>query len=110
MNRFRHDDVSDDHEAIALARRLENGKEAVAGARRSEKRESPVAGTSNKVQVMSAVGSMQAAGHKTHGTGSIVPAPSTSSGQALAENARTGHPRFRKGKRKNSIEKLGQPI
>jgi uncharacterized Zn-binding protein involved in type VI secretion len=45
------------------------------------------------VQVISAVGAMQAAGHdKPHGTGSIVP--------ALAKNARTGHPLFRNGKRK----------
>jgi hypothetical protein len=43
------------------------------------------------VQVMSAVGAMQAAGHdKQHGTGSIVP--------ALAKNARTGHPEFGNGK------------
>jgi hypothetical protein len=52
------------------------------------------------VQVMSAVGPMQAAGHnKPHGTGSIVP--------ALAKNARTGHPLFWNGKGKH--RSLGHP-
>jgi hypothetical protein len=46
------------------------------------------------VQVMGAVGAMQAAGQdKQYGTGSIVP--------ALAKSARTGHPEFRNGKEKN---------
>jgi uncharacterized Zn-binding protein involved in type VI secretion len=59
---------------------------------RFQKRQSPAAGTGDKVQVMSAVGAMQAAGHdKEHATGSIVP--------ALAKSARTGHPAFRNGKK-----------
>lgn len=50
---------------------------------------------------MSAVGAMQAAWHdKSHGTCSIVP--------ALAKNARTGHPRFRNGKR-TTAERVGHP-
>ena len=52
------------------------------------------------MQVMSAVGAMQSAGHnKPHGTGSIVP--------ALAKNARTGHPQFRNGMGKHG--KQGHP-
>jgi hypothetical protein len=48
-----------------------------------------VARASDKVQVMGAVGAMQATRHdKQNGTGSI------------AKNARTGHPRFRNGKEK----------
>ena len=35
----------------------------------------------------------------------IVPAPSTGSGQALAQNARTGRPQFRIGKKKQKWEK-----
>ena len=35
---------------------------------------------------------MRSDGRDSHGRGSIVPAPSTSSGQALTKNARTGHP------------------
>ena len=96
---LRHDDVPDDHEPVALAGLLQHGEEAITAERRAQKRQSPVTRTGDKVQVMSAVGAMQAAGHdKTHRTGSIVPAPSASSGQALAKNARTGHPRFRNGK------------
>ena len=54
------------------------------------------------MQVMSAVTAMQSAGHdKSHGTGSIVPAPSAGSGQALAKNARAGHPLFQNGKGKH---------
>lgn len=40
--------------------------------------------------------------------GSIVPAPSTNSGQALAQNARTGYPQFQNGK-KNGAWKDGPP-
>jgi len=51
------------------------------------------------VQVMGTVTAMQAAGHKSHGIGSIVP--------ALAQNARAGHPQFRNG---NVIsERVGHP-
>jgi uncharacterized repeat protein (TIGR03803 family) len=61
----------------------------------------PVVGeTSNKVLVMSAVGAMQAAGHKSHGIGSIVP--------ALAKNARAGHPHSQNGKRCET-QRVGHP-
>ena len=61
------------------------------------------------MQVMRAVGAMQSDGHgKPHGSRSIVPAPSASSGQALAKNARTGHPEFRNGKATD--RKPGPPV
>jgi hypothetical protein len=41
-----------------------------------------------------------------HGIGSIVPAPSASSGQALAKNTRAGHPQFRNGGKKKETRKL----
>jgi hypothetical protein len=64
---------------------------------------------SDKVQVMSAVGAVQSAGHdKQYGIDSIVPAPSTSSGQALAKSARTGHRLFWNGKEK-AHRRLGHP-
>jgi hypothetical protein len=100
VNVFRHHDIPDDHEPMALASLFQNRKEGIAAAHAAQKRQSPVARASDKVQVMSAVGAMQAAGHnKLHGTGSIVP--------ALAKNARAGHPRFRNGKGKH--EKPGHP-
>jgi hypothetical protein len=90
---FGHNDVSHQHEAVALARLFHNREEAVAASRAAEERASPVARTSDKVQVMRAISAMQSAGHvKPHRTGSTVP--------ALAKNARTGHPRFRNGKTK----------
>ena len=98
---FRHNDVADDHEAVADANLFKNGKETVAGSCGVQKRQSPVARPSDKVQVMSAIGAMQTAGHQAHGTSSIVP--------ALAKNARTGHPQFRSGKR-NQISKAGPPV
>jgi len=86
---FRHDDVADDHEAVALARLFQKREEAVAAARGAQKRQSPVAGAGDKVQVMSAVGAMQSAGpDRPHGTGSIVP--------ALAKNARACPERSRR--------------
>jgi RHS repeat-associated protein len=98
---FRHDDVPDDYEPVTVAGLLQHGEEAITAARRAQKRQSPVTRTGDKVQVMSAVGAMQAAGHdKTHRTGSIVP--------GLAKNARTGHPRFRNGK-KTVPGRPGQP-
>jgi hypothetical protein len=91
VNMFRHNHIPDDYEPVTLAGLFQNREEGIAAARRAQKRQSPVARGSDKVQVMSAVGPMQAAGHnKPHGTGSIVP--------ALAKNARTGHPLFRNGK------------
>src|ERR1700739_4558575 len=100
MDMFRHDDIPDDHEPVALARLFQNREEAVAAARRAQKRQTPVAGAGDKVQLMSAVSAMQAAGHsKSYGTGSIVP--------ALAKNARTGHPQFQY--RKEECGKLGHP-
>jgi hypothetical protein len=68
-----------------------HSRDAARTARSAQKRQSPVARGSDKVQLMSAVGPMQANGHnKTHGTGGIVP--------AVATKARAGHPRFRNGK------------
>ncbi len=100
VNLFRHDDISDDHEPVALARLFQNREEAVAAARGAQKRQSPGAGAGDKVQVMSAVSAMQSAGHdQPHGTGSVVP--------ALAQNARAGHPQFRNGYGKYG--RLGHP-
>ena len=97
---LRHHNIPDDDEAITLASLFQNHKEGIAAARAAQKRQTGVARRSDKVQVMSAVGPMQAAGHdKPHGTGSIVP--------ALAKNARTGHPLFRIGKEKHG--KPGHP-
>jgi hypothetical protein len=97
---FRHHDIPDDHEAITFSSLFQNRKEGIAAARAAQKRQSAVARASDKVQVMSAVGPMQAAGHnKPHGTGSTVP--------ALAKNARAGHPQFRNGKEKHG--KPGHP-
>jgi hypothetical protein len=105
---FRHHNITDDDEAITLASLFQNFKECIAAERAAQKRQSPVARGSDKVQVMSSVGAMQAAGHnKSNSIGSIVPAPSASSGQALAKNARTGHPLFRNGK--ENTESLGHP-
>jgi hypothetical protein len=76
-----------------------HSRDAARTARSAQKRQSPVARGSDKVQLMSAVGPMQPAGHnKIHGTGSIVP--------AVATKARAGHPRFRNGEKKH--EKPGQ--
>ena len=64
MNMFGHDDVSYDRETISLAHLFENAKEAVAAARSAQERQSAIAGTGDEVQVMRAVGAMQAAGHE----------------------------------------------
>ncbi len=88
---FGHYDVSHNHEPVFLSHLFESRKEAKSAARMTEKRQSSITGASDKVQVMRAVGAMQAAGHdKSHSIGSIVP--------ALAKNARTGHPQFGNGK------------
>ena len=79
---------------------FQNRKEAVAAARRAQKGQSPVTRTGDKVQMMSPIRAMQAAGHdNAHRTGSIVP--------ALANNARTGHPQFRNGKERHG--RMGHP-
>jgi len=97
---FRHHDIPDDYEAVPLARLFQNREEGIPAARGAQKGQSPVARSSDKVQVMSAVGAMQSAGpDRPHGTGSIVP--------ALAKNARTGNPQFRNGKREHG--RLGHP-
>jgi len=89
---LRHDDIAHDHKSITLTGLFKNRQEAVAAVCAIEKRQSPITRAGDKVQVMRAVTAMQSAGHKAHGIGSIVP--------ALAQNARTGHPQFRNGKRK----------
>jgi hypothetical protein len=91
MNVLRHHDIADNNEAITLASLFQNREEGIAAARGVQERQSPVARGSDKVQMMSAVGAMRAAGHdQPHSTGSIVP--------ALAKNARAGHPLFRNGR------------
>jgi len=60
---FRHDDISHHHESIALTSLFQNREEAVAAARSAQKRQSLIAGAGDKVQVMGAVGPMQAAWH-----------------------------------------------
>src|SRR5208282_5018290 len=56
-------DIADDYETVTLAGLFENRQERVTAARGAQKRQSAVTGGSDKVQVMSAVSSMQAAGH-----------------------------------------------
>src|SRR5450755_1367393 len=90
------DNISDDHETIALARLFQNGEETVAGPRRTKKSGSPVVRTSDKVQVVRAVSAMQAAGHKAHGTGSIVPALAKTQGRGTHGSV-TGRNQHRKG-------------
>src|ERR1700728_2287977 len=63
VNVFRHDDVSDNYEPVALPGRLQNRKEAIAARWCAKKRQAVITGTSNEVQMMSAVRAMQAAGH-----------------------------------------------
>ncbi len=73
---FRHDHISHDYEAIALAGLFQNREEAVAAARSVEKRQSPIARAGDKVQVMGAVAAMQAAWHdEQNSTGSIATRP-----------------------------------
>jgi hypothetical protein len=73
---FRHDNISHDHEAIALTGLFQNREEAVTAARSAQKRQAPVARTSDKVQVMGSVGAMQAAwDDKQNSTGSIAARP-----------------------------------
>ncbi len=95
-----HHDITHDHEPITLAGLFQNLNEGITASRSAEKWQSPITRAGDKVQVMRAVGAMQAAGHdKPHRTGSIVP--------ALAKNARTGHPQFRNGKGKHG--RAGHP-
>ena len=60
---FGHDDVAHNHEPVFLPRLFQNREETVAAACAAQKRQSPIAGAGDKVQVMSAVGAMQADGH-----------------------------------------------
>src|SRR5438270_696756 len=100
MDMFRHDDISHDHEAIALAGLFENREQALAPAGVAQKWQSLVARAGDKVQMMGAVSAMQTARHDN-----IVQAASP---PALAKNARTGHPQFGNGTRK-LIGKGGPP-
>jgi hypothetical protein len=73
---FRHDNISHNYEAIALAGLLQNREEDIAAACRVQKRQSPIARAGDKVQVMGAVGPMQAAWHdKPNPTSSIAARP-----------------------------------
>jgi hypothetical protein len=60
---LRHHDIPHYHETVTLARLFQNREEAVATTSGTEERQSPVAGASDKVQVMSAVSTVQSAGH-----------------------------------------------
>jgi len=98
---FRHDDIAHDHEPITFAGLFQNQEEAVATAPGAQKRQSPVARAGDKVQVMGAVGAMQAAWHDTqNSTGSIAARP--------CKQRKDGAPSVpeREGK---AIEKLGHP-
>jgi|SRR5271170_1020189 len=100
---FRHDDIADDDEAVALASLFQNREELVPAPSRTKKRQTAVAGGSDKVQVMSAVGPMQAAGHnklmiqaasypplqRTQGRGT----QSSGTGKVKKRVGRAGHPR-----------------
>jgi hypothetical protein len=99
---FRHHDVTDDHEAISDAYLFENREKAVTAARSAQKWQSPITGTSDKVQVMRAVGTMQAAGHgKPYGIGSIATRP--------CQKRKDGAPTIRNGKRKSESQRPGHP-
>jgi hypothetical protein len=81
VNMFRHNNVSHNHESVSLAHLLEDGKEAVAATRPLQKWQSAITGTSDKVQVVRAIGAMQAAAHgKAHGIGNIMPSYRTRAG------------------------------
>jgi hypothetical protein len=62
---LRHDHVTDDDEAVAFARLLQNRKEAVASPGGIQQRQSSVAGTSDEVQVVRPLAAMQTAGHNS---------------------------------------------
>ena len=100
---FGHNNVTDHHEAVALPSLFEHGEEAVAAARGTKQRQAAVAGTRDKVQMMSALVTMQSARHDKLS----LPAASP---PTLAKNARMGHPRFRYGKgRTRRSGSLGHP-
>ena len=98
---FRHYDISDDDEAVALASLFENREELVAAPRRTKKRQAAVAGGSDKVQVVSAVDAMQAAGvtnpwYRQHRTRPCKErkdgAPRVREREKEKANGRAGHP------------------
>jgi len=64
MDTLWHDDISHHYETVSLPRLFENGEKPVARPLRVQKRQAPITRTGDKVQVMRAVGSMQAAGHE----------------------------------------------
>jgi RHS repeat-associated protein len=98
---LRHDDVADDHEAIALASLLQDREEAVAAVCGAQKRQSPVARAGDKVQVMSAVTAVQADGHSK-------PMVTAASYPPLQKTQGRGTPSFAMGKR-NATERVGHP-
>ena len=63
MNMFRHDHISDNNKPIALADLFQNLQEAVALSGFTKQRLSSVTRTRDKVQVMSAVETLQAGRH-----------------------------------------------
>ena len=110
---FRHDNISHNHEPVALARLFQNREEAVATAWRAQKRQPAVARTGDKVQMMSPVGAMQAARHdKLNGTGSIPTrpcknrkdgAPTVPERDGTTQNNKDGPPATVRPQRKSSL-------
>src|SRR6202040_3447802 len=101
VDMFRHDDIADNHEPVASACLFKYGEEPVAAPGGSQERKSVIARASDKVQVMSTVGAMQAAWHdKPHGTSSIASRP--------CKVRKDGAPTVpeREGKR---LERVGHP-
>src|SRR5260370_10810999 len=95
---FRHHNISNHYEAVALASLLQHGEEAVTAPRGSQKRQAPIARTRDKVQVSGAVVSMQAARHDKHYAISGIAAHP-------CKKRKDGAPTFRYGKGRQSAEK-----
>ena len=82
MNVIRHDDVTCQGEAVAVARFIEYFDKYILGASGSEKGKAPIATASDKVQVTESVAAMQTSRH-----GGRTETP------ALEGASRTGHPK-----------------
>jgi hypothetical protein len=61
---FGHDDVSEDHETVTYTHLLENLQQQIATARRIQQRQAAIATAGDEVGVLSAVVTMQTAGHE----------------------------------------------
>jgi hypothetical protein len=60
---LRHDHIADNDKTVTLPRLLENFQEAVTRFSRIEERQSPITRAGDKLQMVSAVSTMQAGGH-----------------------------------------------